>query len=283
MGSQPVAVYHGARQVLVPVENATIYWPGHRTEPPQDVPECGFLGDAPHCQRKESPTLLIVVTLVTVLSFFGMAIVALLFYRRVQLETQLANFWWSIKWEDIAFPERSPKSASSLATNDEGLSKGSPPMDQGVIKNLKQHYRSRFVNRVLLCVDSDKSYVVNVLSAISILSDACRAVTQDAMRNCFRYAGFVAGSEDEDSDTVQYLTADMPPAAASDIFDDLRASGVDVGGATFEDFTNIDSAVLPCAELNDDKIVYARSSNRRSWTATPMMTCHQRQRHQRLI
>lgn len=74
----------------------------------------------------ESPTLLIVVTLVTLLSFFGMAIVALLFYRRVQLETQLANFWWSIKWEDISFPERSRKSASSLATNDEGLSKGSP-------------------------------------------------------------------------------------------------------------------------------------------------------------
>ncbi|XP_077501085.1 atrial natriuretic peptide receptor 1-like [Amblyomma americanum] len=123
---QPVAVYHGARQVLVPVENATIYWPGQRTEPPRDVPECGFLGDAPHCQRKESPTLLIVVTLVTLLSFFGMAIVALLFYRRVQLETQLANFWWSIKWEDISFPERSRKSASSLATNDEGLSKGSP-------------------------------------------------------------------------------------------------------------------------------------------------------------
>lgn len=66
------------------------------------------------------------VTLVTLLSFFGMAIVALLFYRRVQLETQLANFWWSIKWEDISFPERSRKSASSLATNDEGLSKGSP-------------------------------------------------------------------------------------------------------------------------------------------------------------
>ncbi|XP_037283872.2 atrial natriuretic peptide receptor 1 [Rhipicephalus microplus] len=123
---RPVAVYHGARQVLVPVENVTIYWPGRRTDAPQDVPECGFLGDAPHCQRKESPTLLIVVTLVTLLSFFGMAIVALLFYRRVQLETQLANFWWSIKWEDIAFPERSRKSASSLATNDEALSKGSP-------------------------------------------------------------------------------------------------------------------------------------------------------------
>lgn len=46
------------------------------------------------------------------------------------------------------------------------------PMDQGVIKNLKLHYRSRLLNRVLLRVDSDKSYAVDVLSAIIILSDA---------------------------------------------------------------------------------------------------------------
>ncbi|KAH9364205.1 hypothetical protein HPB48_018533 [Haemaphysalis longicornis] len=100
-------------------------------------------------------------------------------------------------------------------------------MDQGVMKNLKLHYRSRLLNRVLLCVDSDKRYAVDVLSAISILSDAWRAVTQDTIRNCFRHAGFMVGSEDEDSHTVQNPTAEMPPAAASDIFDDLRASGVD--------------------------------------------------------
>ncbi|KAH9368275.1 hypothetical protein HPB48_013460 [Haemaphysalis longicornis] len=64
-----------------------------------------------------------------------------------------------------------------------------------------------------------------MLSALCILSDAWRARTQDTIRNCFRCAGFVAGSEDEDSDTVQNPTAEMPPAAESDIFDDLRASG----------------------------------------------------------
>lgn len=65
----------------------------------------------------------------------------------------------------------------------------------------------------------------------------------------------MVGSEDEDSHTGQNPTAEMPPAAASDIFDDLRASGVDVGAATFQDFTNIDSVVLLYAELDDDKIV----------------------------
>ncbi|KAH9366832.1 hypothetical protein HPB48_008828 [Haemaphysalis longicornis] len=125
------------------------------------------------------------------------------------------------------------------------------PMDEGVIKNMKLHYRSRLRN----CVDSDKSYVRDVLSAISILSDAWRAVTQDTIRNCFRHAGFVVGCEVKDSDTVQNRTAEIAPAAASDIFDDLRASGVDAGAATFGDFTNTDSAVLPCAEFDDHEIV----------------------------
>ncbi|KAH9370208.1 hypothetical protein HPB48_019357 [Haemaphysalis longicornis] len=67
--------------------------------------------------------------------------------------------------------------------------------------------------------------------------------------------GFVVDCENVDSDTVQNPTAEMPPATASDIFDDRRASGVDFGAATFEDFTDIDGAVLPCAELDDDEIV----------------------------
>ncbi|KAH9379890.1 hypothetical protein HPB48_013794 [Haemaphysalis longicornis] len=128
-------------------------------------------------------------------------------------------------------------------------------MDQVVIKNLKLHYRSSLLNRVLLGVDSDKSYGADVLSAISILSDAWRAVTQDTIRNCFWKTGFVVDCEDEDSDLAQKPTAEIPFTAASEIFDDCRASGVVVGAATFEDFTNIDSAVLACAELDDDEIV----------------------------
>ncbi|KAH9377706.1 hypothetical protein HPB48_002347 [Haemaphysalis longicornis] len=126
-----------------------------------------------------------------------------------------------------------------------------PSMDQGVIKNLKLHYRSRLLNRVLLCVDSNKSYAVDELSAISILSDAWG----ERYASAFGMRGFVVGGENEDSDTVPNPTAEMPPATASNIFDDRCASGVDFGAATFEDFTDVDSAVLPCAELDDDEIV----------------------------
>ncbi|KAH9359488.1 hypothetical protein HPB48_000245 [Haemaphysalis longicornis] len=114
-----------------------------------------------------------------------------------------------------------------------------------------------------LCEDSD-SDAVDVLSPISILSDAWRALTQDTIRIGFRHAGFVVVSEDQDSHIIENPTAEMPPAAAFDISD--------MGAATFEDFTNIDNAVLPCAELDDDEIVRQILEP----AATRMMTCHQR-------
>ncbi|KAH9364127.1 hypothetical protein HPB48_023005 [Haemaphysalis longicornis] len=131
-------------------------------------------------------------------------------------------------------------------------------MNQGVIKNLKLNYRWRLLNRGLLCVDSNNGYVVDVLSCpigYQHLSDAWREVTQETIRDCFRNVRFVVGCEDGASDTVQKPTAEMPPAAVSDICHDLRARGVDVAAATFEDFTNVASAVRPGAELDDDEII----------------------------
>ncbi|KAH7978920.1 hypothetical protein HPB49_007430 [Dermacentor silvarum] len=46
---------------------------------------------------------------------------------------------------------------------------------------------------------------------------------------------------------------EMPPDV--NIIDDPRASEVDILAVTFEEFGNLDSAILPCAELGDDEIV----------------------------
>ncbi|XP_049516796.1 tigger transposable element-derived protein 6-like [Dermacentor silvarum] len=125
------------------------------------------------------------------------------------------------------------------------------PIDQGVITNLKVHYQLRLFNRVLLCVDCGKNYVVDVLSAIGILSDAWKAVTVDTICNCFHHAGFVL--DDEDTATGHDPAAELSPD--TNIIDDLHASGVDIPAVTFEQFANLDSAVLPCAELDDEEIV----------------------------
>lgn len=36
----------------IPVAGKRIHWPGARDSPPPDVPKCGFLGNALHCQSK---------------------------------------------------------------------------------------------------------------------------------------------------------------------------------------------------------------------------------------
>ena len=49
---RPVATYFGAKRLYTKMANAEIHWPGGRTEPPPDVPYCGFTGDAVHCLVK---------------------------------------------------------------------------------------------------------------------------------------------------------------------------------------------------------------------------------------
>ncbi|KAH8018788.1 hypothetical protein HPB51_012178 [Rhipicephalus microplus] len=42
------------------------------------------------------------------------------------------------------------------------------PMDQGVIQNIKAHYRARLLSRTVLCLGNGKAYKVDILAAIHI-------------------------------------------------------------------------------------------------------------------
>nr|XP_054933900.1 tigger transposable element-derived protein 4-like [Dermacentor andersoni] len=61
------------------------------------------------------------------------------------------------------------------------------PMDQGVVRNLKLLYRSRVLNRMVLCAENGKGYNVDLRSAVGMLADAWKAMRQDTIRNCFRH------------------------------------------------------------------------------------------------
>jgi hypothetical protein len=68
-------------------------------------------------------------------------------------------------------------------------------MDQGVIENLKVHYR-----RFLLCdrikaVDEGKATLVNLLDALHHLRKAWIEVKPTTISNCFRRAQFVVETE----------------------------------------------------------------------------------------
>ncbi|XP_022664714.1 atrial natriuretic peptide receptor 1-like isoform X3 [Varroa destructor] len=118
-----VAMYSSLNKTVTMLPNKSFLWLTGSS--PRDVPICGFLGEAPHCREIESPILLIVITVVTLASFLGMAVIALIFYRKMKLETQLANLWWHIKWDEISYPDKQQrKSATSLSINGDGQNNG---------------------------------------------------------------------------------------------------------------------------------------------------------------
>ncbi|XP_037521813.1 tigger transposable element-derived protein 4 [Rhipicephalus sanguineus] len=99
------------------------------------------------------------------------------------------------------------------------------PMDQGVIRNLKHHYKSRVLSRMVLCSDSGKSYAVDLRSAVGMLAESWKAVTQETLRNCFRHAGFTLDAETAVSPQVDNVCDELPSADVA--FDYPRCRRVD--------------------------------------------------------
>lgn len=118
---RPVAVYWGAKRLYEKVANTYIHWPNDSRGPPPDVPKCGFMNDAKECQPPEGFPVAITVSVVSISLVFIGIIVSLLVYRKLKLESELADYWWKVKYEDIFFPQLTKsgnKSAVSLAMSE---------------------------------------------------------------------------------------------------------------------------------------------------------------------
>ena len=85
------------------------------------------------------------------------------------------------------------------------------PMDQGIIKNLKGHYRSKLATRLISELDSDSSLQmkdlaknISLLDAIYLLDEAWQAVKETTISNCYRHSGFHKNnSSGDDFDPLQ--------------------------------------------------------------------------------
>ena len=79
-------------------------------------------------------------------------------------------------------------------------------MDQGIIQNLKVHYRKRVLLRYIADTDQSKVPHISILDAIHMLSQAWNCMTPQTITNCFRHAGFstdkaaATSNDDEDFD-----------------------------------------------------------------------------------
>lgn len=133
------------------------------------------------------------------------------------------------------------------------------PMDLGIIKNLKTLYRRHLLERILLCLDSDKAYNVDLLGAIHILANVWNSVKSQTIANCFRKCGFVES-------LVAEASADPALPSPEEPEDDDRLSNYDCAalpeGVTFQSYVNVDDGVETSGPLTDADIINAVWSSR---------------------
>ena len=126
------------------------------------------------------------------------------------------------------------------------------PMDQGIIKSFKTHYKSHLLHRLLAEIDRDQqtSFKVNLLDAIHIVSMAWREVTCTTIANCFKKAGFIKSEEPENVPAVE-----DEEQVDRNIWDLIQHQfNIDVPS---ENYLLVDDAVLTSASMTDEEIIQA--------------------------
>ncbi|RWS28371.1 atrial natriuretic peptide receptor 1-like protein, partial [Leptotrombidium deliense] len=133
-----VATYKGLIDSLRFIPGTAIHWPSPGNKPPLDVPKCGFTGDAPHCQKQKpilsslrsiyhcesTVGLFTVYIIIAIGSLIVLSIIvslALKYYKSLVLENEWSSLWWKVKWDDIIFEEKLPRSFGTLVKSEEHL------------------------------------------------------------------------------------------------------------------------------------------------------------------
>lgn len=123
------------------------------------------------------------------------------------------------------------------------------PIDQGIIKTLKSHYRKILVQKMMNNIEETAApFSVNLLDAIEMVTTAWARVTPDTIKKCFLHAGFRKSSAittiDDDSDDE----LDIPLAQLTT----ASSSGTNV--ADWETYIDIDSQLITASNLSDSEI-----------------------------
>jgi hypothetical protein len=75
------------------------------------------------------------------------------------------------------------------------------PLDQGIIRAFKVHYRQKIVRQQLLALEKELSLqqfakTITVLEAMKLIEQSWRLVTPTTIQNCYRKAGFAKAAEE---------------------------------------------------------------------------------------
>ena len=128
------------------------------------------------------------------------------------------------------------------------------PMDQGVIRSLKAHYRSRIVRLCIKALDKNHPLPkVSILEAMKHLVSSWHAVSEKTIVNCFKKANISSSNQQ-----IAETDADDPFKCLVEELDRLREIDHDAvqKELSAESFIGLDNDVVTSASIiNDDDIV----------------------------
>lgn len=132
------------------------------------------------------------------------------------------------------------------------------PMDQGIIQNLKQHYRRKILMKVISAMENKQAVQVTILDAVRELSRCWSAdVKPQTIANCFRKAGFIKGDETVEDNEIWSETDEIPLGQLKAMWQLVMAS--DNPGSSevldFDDYVSVDADLVTTSHPTDEEII----------------------------
>ena len=128
------------------------------------------------------------------------------------------------------------------------------PMDQGVIRSLKAHYRGRIVRRLCRALDKAKALPkISILQAMKILVSSWEAVSEQTIVNYFRKAGITSEAQN-----AAITDADDPFSDLKENLQQLHDIDPDMvpESVTPESLIDVDNEVITTAPMiTDDDVL----------------------------
>ncbi|KAK6477320.1 protein FAM118B isoform X1 [Huso huso] len=135
------------------------------------------------------------------------------------------------------------------------------PMDAGIIKNFKMHYRQLIVSRLLNAIDNNVAFNPDMLMALNLIKQAWSLVSAQTIANCFKDCGFVVGGIGGPEADVT-ICNESEEAAFSDAIDRLCEAGILPSDCTVDDYIAVDGFLAISEETTDKDIVTSVISKR---------------------
>lgn len=124
------------------------------------------------------------------------------------------------------------------------------PLDLGIIRSVKAHYRKDLVRRMFISLEQKKQLnQLSILDAMHMLVSSWNRVTPTTISNCFRKAGFFEANEAKEVSLQENINSDF------DIGEEEWSSIIQDDSITFQDFVNVDEN-LTSTELRDIETVF---------------------------